>query len=88
MAHAPRFDAALDAIFAGLQPHERTCRVTGERFTVSGEDIEMYRLLRVPPPTTSPWYRNLRRAAFFPFRLRQSFCAKKHRMILASTSSA
>lgn len=79
MSKTPRFDAALDAILANLQPHERMCRVTSERFRIDEGDIEMYRLLRVPPPTTSPWYRNLRRLCFSPFAFHQSSCAKTGR---------
>lgn len=78
----PKFDTALDAILVGIQPYVRTCRITGEQFTVSASDLEMYRLLRIPPPTTSPWYRAMVRDTFSPFRLRQSFCAKSRRTFI------
>ena len=87
MTNTPQFDAALDAMFHAFVPHERTCRITGERFSVSADDIAMYRLLCVPPPTTSPWYRTLVRAAFFPYRLRSSFCAKTQQSFVGTYRS-
>ncbi len=55
MSQTPNFDAALDKILADLKPHTRVCTETGESFDITERDIEMYTLLRVPPPTTIWW---------------------------------
>ncbi len=57
MSQTPNFDAALDKILADLKPHTRVCSETGESFAITERDIEMYKLLRVPPPTTVWWAR-------------------------------
>jgi len=63
-AKTPKFDAALDAIFAELKPHTRVCAETGESFEITERDIEMLKLLRVPPPKTTWWASNRRKRAF------------------------
>lgn len=60
----PQFDKALDAVLNALTPHERTCGWCGQRFPVEKEDIDFYRMLRVPPPTLCPVCRQQRRRAF------------------------
>ncbi|MFH0806745.1 MAG: hypothetical protein V1885_03420 [Candidatus Brennerbacteria bacterium] len=57
----PTFNVALNAIFDTLVPHERTCAWCGEKFQVEKEDIDFYRMLRVPPPTWCPECREKRR---------------------------
>lgn len=55
MTKTPLFDAALDKILADLKPHTRVCTETGESFEITARDIEMLKLLRVPPPTKVWW---------------------------------
>lgn len=57
MTNTPNFDAALDKILADLKPHTRVCTETGESFDITERDIEMLKLLRVPPPKTIWWSR-------------------------------
>lgn len=63
----PKFDAALDAIFADLAPHTRTCHWQGKHphcegdFPIEVEDIEFLKMLRVPPPNFCPTCRRMRR---------------------------
>ncbi len=64
MPKTPKFDAALDAILADLKPHTRVCTETGESFNISPKDIEMFKLLRVPPPTTVWWAAIRKQRAF------------------------
>lgn len=63
----PQFDKALDAILKDLAPHERVCRECEQRFPVEQEDIEFYRMLRVPPPQRCPDCRQLTRRAFLNY---------------------
>lgn len=55
MSNTPNFDAALDKILADLKPHTCVCEETGESFDITERDIEMLKLLRVPPPTKVWW---------------------------------
>ena len=64
MPKTPKFDAALDAILADLKPHTRVCTETGESFNISPKDIEMFKLLRVPPPKTTWWARTRQKRLF------------------------
>ncbi len=66
----PQFDAALDKILDILVPHARTCTEKGiskyceGSFDVTAEDIEFYKMLRVPPPACCPTCRRQKRLAF------------------------
>ncbi len=60
----PKFDTALDAIFMHLSPHSRICRECNTEFKIEEEDIDFYKMLRVPPPTLCPMCRELVRQAF------------------------
>ena len=64
MSHTPNFDAALDKILNDLKPHTRVCTETGESFAITERDIEMFKLLRVPPPKTVWWARLRQKRAF------------------------
>ncbi len=64
----PQFDRALDEYFAKLELDEkggqwRTCRFSGNEFYVRPEDIEFYKMMRVPLPTLEPEERRRRRFA-------------------------
>lgn len=68
MSKTPQFDKALDEYFLKLELNEaggqwRTCRFSGNKFYVRPEDIEFYKLLRVPLPTLEPEERRRRRFA-------------------------
>ncbi|MFA6006413.1 MAG: hypothetical protein WC764_01650 [Candidatus Paceibacterota bacterium] len=71
----PKFDSALDAIFATLAPHERVCKQCNLSFQIEAEDIEFLKKLRVPPPTLCPRCRLQRRMAS-RIRLRPVFYKK------------
>lgn len=57
----PQFDAAIDAILRPLVPHERTCKKCAAIFKIDEEDINFFRMFRVPPPTLCPLCRRKRR---------------------------
>lgn len=57
----PKFDKAIDAILKDLVPHERVCLGCKRKFQVEAEDINFYKMLRVPPPTLCPRCRRIRR---------------------------
>ncbi len=61
ISKTPQFDAALDAILKPLVPHERVCAQCKTAFKIEAEDIEFYRMLRVPPPTLCSLCRKKRR---------------------------
>lgn len=63
-SNTPNFDAALDKILNDLTPHTRTCKETGESFDITARDIEMFKLLRVPPPQTTWWARTRQKRMF------------------------
>jgi len=57
----PQFDAALDEILNSLVPHERTCQKCDVVFNIDEEDINFFRMFRVPPPTLCSLCRRKRR---------------------------
>jgi hypothetical protein len=63
----PQFDRLLDAILADLVPHVRTCHWADKHphcqgdFSITTEDIEFLKMLRVPPPNFCPTCRRMRR---------------------------
>lgn len=59
----PKFDEAIEEVFEGLTPHERTCNECGGRFAIDAGDIWFLRKLRVPPPRQCPRCRRRRRMA-------------------------
>jgi|JI8StandDraft_1071087.scaffolds.fasta_scaffold17811_2 hypothetical protein len=66
----PQFDALLQPILNALVPHMRTCKNADKSpycengFAVEADDIDFYKMLRVPPPTFCPTCRHQRRLAF------------------------
>lgn len=66
----PQFDAALDELFKILVPSTRNCRNKDASrycqgaFDVTAEDIELYKIFRVPPPKLCPNCRHQRRLTF------------------------
>ena len=50
----PQFDQALEKHYRDITPHTRRCTETGAAFEITLQDIERYRNLRVPLPTTTP----------------------------------
>jgi len=68
----PKFDKALDEILKNLKPHTRKCAkdksanpyCMGE-FEIFAEDIEFYKMLRVPPQKLCPECRKQRRYGFY-----------------------
>ncbi len=55
----PKFDEALEKYFSELELDEngvieKTCRISGEKFYITAEDIAFYKKIGVPLPTVSP----------------------------------
>ena len=49
----PNYDAKVKQILDGLEPGERTCEMTGERWMMDEEEISWYRKFNVPPSKVS-----------------------------------
>ncbi len=78
----PKFDESLDKIFSGLSPHTRTCKQCVQLFNIFAEDIDFFKMLRVPPPTLCPLCRQQRRFGhriyFFPIFYKKTCAALGH----------
>ena len=70
VSKTPKFNKLLDEILEELAPHEHECiekdisKYCEKKFKITYEDIEFYKLLRVPPPKSCPTCRRQRRFAF------------------------
>ena len=64
MSQTPNFDKAIAEILENLKPHQKTCPQCGQVFDIFPEDIEFYKMFRVPPPTLCPDCRLQRRLGF------------------------
>ena len=49
MSHTPNYDTKVKAILDGLTPGETVCEMTGEKWLMDAEEMEMYRRFNVPP---------------------------------------
>jgi len=67
VSKTPIFDKALDEILKNLVPHERVCGQCKQSFKVEKEDIDFYKMLRVPPPKKCPNCRQRNRRAFINY---------------------
>jgi hypothetical protein len=54
MSKTPQFDSKIKEILDSLEPGERTCALTGEKWKMDKEEISWYRKFKVPPPDLSP----------------------------------
>lgn len=54
MSKTPQFEQKISTILNELQPHERVCELTGERWLFDNEHLSWCRKLRVPPSQYSP----------------------------------
>ena len=54
MSHTPQYDSAVAKIIADLKPGERTCALTGEKWTMTDEEIGLYKKFNVPLSQVSP----------------------------------
>ena len=61
----PNYDAKVKTILENLQPGERTCELTGEKWMMDEEEIGWYKKFNVPPSTVSPVLRLWQNAAFY-----------------------
>src|SRR3990167_2099896 len=57
MSHTPNFDAKIKIILDALEPSERTCALTGEKWMMTNEEISWYKKFQVPP---HPWHPEVR----------------------------
>ncbi len=53
----PKYDAKVKEILDALQPGERTCAATGEKWIMDEREIEVYKKFNVPPSKFSPMAR-------------------------------
>jgi len=66
----PKFDKLLDEILENLTPHKRECLQSNVSkycegiFEITKEDIEFYKMLKVPPPKCCSVCRKIRRFSF------------------------
>ncbi|PKL72194.1 hypothetical protein CVV26_02690, partial [Candidatus Kuenenbacteria bacterium HGW-Kuenenbacteria-1] len=65
LSKTPQFDKALDEILEKLKPHQKTCQQCQSVFDIFSEDIEFYKMLRVPEPKLCPECRKQRRFGFY-----------------------
>lgn len=65
----PKFNEFLDEVFKKLNPHERKCGQCGINFEIQKEDIDFYKMLRVPPPTKCRDCRQRIRRAFINYAI-------------------
>ena len=49
MSHTPNFDTKIKAILDTVQPGERVCELTGEKWNLTEEEIGWYKKFNVPP---------------------------------------
>ncbi len=54
MSNTPNYDANVKAILDGLQPGERVCALTGEKWLMDESEIKWYRHFNVAPSKLSP----------------------------------
>jgi len=85
----PNFDKALDEILRDLKPHFKICSQCGQKFEIFEEDIEFYKMLKVPPPKLCPDCRKQRRMGFMNYtKLYRRKCnAPDHKEYIISSFS-
>jgi hypothetical protein len=54
MSKTPNYDSAVKKILDQLQPGERVCALTGEKWLMTDEEIGWYKKFNVPPSKYSP----------------------------------
>ncbi len=54
MSKTPNFDAKVKAILDATKPGERTCKILGEKWMMTDEEIGWYKKFNVPPSKYSP----------------------------------
>jgi len=54
MSKTPKYDAKISQILDSLEPGERTCSITGEKWIVDEDEVAAYRKFQVPPSKYSP----------------------------------
>jgi len=65
MSKTPNYDSKVKAILDGLQPGERVCAMTGEKWMMDEEEISWYKKFNVPPSVFSPKVRLWHMTNFF-----------------------
>ncbi len=65
MSKTPNFDAKIKTILDALQPGERVCEMTGEKWMMDEEEIGWYKKFNVPPSLFSPKARLWQNAAYY-----------------------
>lgn len=63
-SNTPQFDTLIEPILEALVPHTRGCKDCKEDFELLDGDIDMLRMMRVPPPIQCPSCRNRNRLSF------------------------
>lgn len=49
MSKAPKFDEKISSLLNDLKPGERSCSVTDEKWSMTQEEIDWYKIFQVPP---------------------------------------
>ncbi len=60
----PKFDNLIEKLLSELVPQMKNCHECSKEFTVENEDIEFYKMFRVPPSKLCPDCRNRQRLSF------------------------
>ncbi|MDA1038646.1 MAG: hypothetical protein O2877_03085, partial [bacterium] len=64
MSKTPNYNAKVKVILDSIEPHERTCVLTGEKWFMDETEISWLKKFNVPPPTWHPMARLKVVAAF------------------------
>jgi len=57
MSKTPNYDSKIKTILDALEPGERVCELTGEKWMMDEEEISWYKKFNVPPTQVSPYTR-------------------------------
>ena len=57
MAKTPNYDAKIKEVLDAVQPGERTCALTGEKWVMDQNEIDWYHKFNVPPSKMMPYTR-------------------------------
>ena len=65
MSKTPNYDAKVKQILDNLEPGERTCSITDEKWMMDEDEINWYKKFNVPPSRLSPFARWKQRTASY-----------------------
>ncbi len=65
MSKTPKYDSKIKEILDTIEPGERTCSITGEKWNMDQTEIDWYCKFNVPPSDRAPYTRWKIRTGFF-----------------------